>query len=263
MTAQRTFAGCVLFAVTALFAGAAAVADDLAEAVARVRVVPRHNQWTLVTPEQRAVLAEIVRMSVTQRDELLRSTDPRLRGIGIFIVEQQGDLARLLSLAGLLADDAPTVPYAAPAAHGTEYPMRSQTVGDYLSTVYGEWFGVDADKSKERFEELLGSSRDRPEDLVQPWVVRLRRAAPDERAVAKLKAQIAELRDAVRWAVVTLAHHSGLYTRAEARALLLALPEPRRAELRAGVNPLPHEPLFRSAAFFDATRRAYEDILGP
>jgi len=247
----------------ALALAVSAYARDPADEVARVRVVPRHNQWTLVAPEQRPILTRIIQMPAAERDPLLRSDDARLRGIGIFIAEQQGDLATLLSLSPLLADNAPTVPFAEPVAHAGDYRVRDQTVADYLTTVYLEWFGVDVDKSKQRFDDLLGRVKDQPQNLVQPWIVRLRRAAADESAVAKIKARAAELPEEVRWAVVTLGYSSSLYTKAEARALLAALSEQTREKLRSRQELLPDEPLFRSTSFRDAVVRQYEELVGP
>jgi hypothetical protein len=253
--------GALVLALAALLAPA--YASDPVDAVAAVRVVPRHNQWTLVAPEQRALLAKIIELPAAERDQFLRSSDARLRGIGIFIAEQQGDLAMLLSLSNLLADNAPTVPFALPVAHGGDYPVRDQTVADYLTTVYLEWFGVDVNKSKERFDDLLGKVQDKPQDLVQPWIVRLRRARADESAVAKTKARIAELPEEVRWAVVTLGYSDSLYTQADARTLLTTLSEKTRAALRTRATLPPNEPLFRSTSFRDAVLRQYEELMSP
>ncbi len=243
---------------------APAYASDPAEAVARVRAVPRHNQWTLVDPEQRTLLTNIIQMPAAQRDQLLRSDDARLRGIGIFIAEQQGDLATLLSLSHLVADNTPTVPFAVPLAQPGDYRVRDQTVAAYLTTVYLEWFGVDVDKSQERFDDLLGRVKDQPQDLVQPWIVRLRRAQPDAQAVAKLKERVAELPEGVRWAVITLGYSNSLYTKAEARALLATLSDKTREALRTHATLPPNEPLFRSGmSFRDAALRQYEELVNP
>ncbi len=242
---------------------AATYADDPAVAVAAVQVVPRQNQWTLVEPEQRAILKPIVQMAAAERDQLVHSNDARLRGIGIFIAEQQGDLAALLGLSDLLTDNAPTVPFAVPVAQVGEYRTRDQTVAEYLTTVYLEWFGVDVDKSQERFADLLGPVKDTPQKLVQPWIVRLRRARADETAVAKIKSAVEELPEEVRWAVVTLGYSSSLYTKAEVRTLLAGLSEKTRAALRARATLPADEPLFRSTSFRDAVLRQYEELVNP
>jgi hypothetical protein len=239
---------------TPVYAGTAA---DLLE---QVRAVPRHNEWGCVAPEQRPVLKSLIEMPAAERDQLLRSDDARLRGIAIFITEQQGDLVALLSLRARLADNAPTVPFATPAAQIGEYPVTQQTVADYLTAVYKDWFGVDVDKSPERFDSLLGPIKDQPQSLVQPWIVRLRRAGADEKAVADVKQRIAALPDELRWAVVTLGYGDSLYTRDEARTLLNALSAPVQGRLRAGEALLPNEPLFRSTSFRSAVLRVYEEL---
>ncbi|HVP11772.1 MAG TPA: hypothetical protein VMV94_11365 [Phycisphaerae bacterium] len=260
MPINRYFA-CSTWLVLALVAPA--YAADPAKAVADVRVVPRYNEWPLVAPEQREILSKVVKMPATDRDQLLQSDDARLRGIGIFIAEQQGDLAALLSLSALLADNRPTVACAAPVAQAGEYHVRDQTVADYLTTVYQEWFGVDVDKDKKRFDDLLGPMKDQPKNLVQPWIVRLRRAQADEKEVAKIKTEVAELPEDVRWAVVTLGYNSNLYTQAEAATLLAKLSETTRATVRNREKLLPNEPLFRSTSFRDAAVRQYEELVKP
>jgi hypothetical protein len=241
----------------------ATYADEPADAVPAVRVVPRQNQWTLVEPEQRVILTRVVQMPAAQRDQLLRSSDARLRGIGIFIAEQQGDLAALLALSNLLTDGAATVPFAVPVAQPGQYRVRGQTVADYLTTVYLDWFGVDVDKSKERFDDLLGPVKDTPQKLVQPWLVRLRRARADESALAKIKAAVVELPEEVRWAVVTLGYSSSLYTKTEARTVLAALSEKTREALHRRVTLPATEPLFRSPSFHAAVLRQYAELTKP
>ncbi len=254
---------CGMWLGVALALGVAAHAADPADpadAVSQVIAVPRHNQWTLVDPEQRPILKKVVELPAAQRDQLLRSSDARLRGIGIFIAEQQGDLAALLSLKDKLSDNASTVPYAVPVAQVGEYVIRPQTLADYLTTVYQEWFGVDVDKSRERFDNLLAPLSGQPQNFVQPWIVRLRRAASDEKAVAEIKKSIAALPEDVRWAVVTLGYGDSLYSKAEARALLGGLSRPIQERLRSGEELLPNEPLLQSTSFRAALMRVYGEL---
>ncbi len=232
-----------------------------AEALAKVQAVPRQNQWTLVDPQQRPVLKTLVQMPAAERDRLLSSDDARLRGIGIFITEQQGDIARLLSLSPLLSDNSPTVAYFMPVAHPGEYPTAAQTVAEYLTTVYLEWFGVDVDRSQQRFDELLGPGQDRPADFVQPWIVQLRRAA-DDAARTRIKENVGKLPEEVRWAVLTLGYSNSLYTKAEAGAQLAALSPQLRENLRARLPLLPNEPLFHSTSFRAAVMRVYGELSG-
>jgi hypothetical protein len=244
--------------VLVVLAGLAAVAqaDDPG-----VRVVPRQNQWSLIEPAQRDVLKRLAATPVAVRDVLLSSGDARECGIGIFIAEQQGDLAVLLSVSHLLANHAATVPYAAPLAQAGEYGTREQTVAEYLTSVYLEWFGVDVDKSLKRFDELLRPVKDHPQDLVQPWLVRLRRARSDERAIAEIKAEANKLPEETRWAVITLGYNSSLYTKSEARAALARLSEKVQQSLRARATLPATEPLFRSTSFRDAVLQQYDELI--
>lgn len=221
--------------------------NDAADAISQVSVVPRHNQWSLVDPQQRQALSKTVGMPAADRDQLIRRGDARERGIGIFIAEQQGDIELLLSLAHLLADGEPTVPYALATALPGEYAHEAQTVAEYLSSVYLEWFGVDVDQSAKRFDKLLGAVTD-PSRLVRPWIVRLRRARGDSQATTPIKQGIRKLPEEVRWAIVTLGYCNSLYTEPQARALLSELSETTQDAIQNERSLLPEEPLFRMNA---------------
>lgn len=234
----------VAVAGLALVAMAAAQPPVPMEVLDRIEVVPRGNQWTLIPPEARPALRQVVAMTSAQRDALVQSKDARLRGIGLFVAEQQGDIAFLLSLSHLLDDRTPTVPYARPVAHEGGYAQANQTVADYLSSIYAVWFGVDVDKSRKRFDKLIGRVAD-PKHLVRPWIVRLRRAGDDKDKVAALKTQVATLPEDVRWAVLTLGYKNSLYTPDEARTALNTLSADTRDALQGRQDLLPDEPLFR------------------
>lgn len=221
--------------------------DDWADTLALVTAVPRSHQWSLVDAEQRQVLSNLLGMPAAERNLLIQEGDARERGIGIFVTEQQGDLELLLSLAPLLADEELTVPYALPTAMPGEHAIQDQTVGEYLSSVYLEWFGVDVDRSAKRFDELLGGVGD-PSLLVRPWIVRLRRAQGDDQAMMRVKNSIADLPERVRWAVVTLGYCNSLYTEPEARSLLSELSEGTQDSILNESVLLPDEPLFRANA---------------
>lgn len=210
---------------------------------AQLEVLPRHNQWSLVEPELRPALEAATRLSTRERERLVRSDDPRERGIGIFVTEQQGDLAALLACADLLDDHALTCPYAANTAAVGQYARHEQTVSQYLTATYLEWFGVDIDGSPARFKRLFGEDLD-PEHLVRPWIVRLQRARDSAALTTRIKRQIEMLPDEVRWAVVTLAYQSSLYTAEQARGVLATLARPTRAAILDGAELLPEEPLF-------------------
>jgi len=230
------------------FAAASANAQSLKtnadQLVSKITVLPRYNQWTLIEPELRPALKKAVRMTPAQREHLVRSGTPAERGIGIFVADQQGDIAALLSYADLLVDRESTLPFAQPTAHVGQHAQRDQTVGEYLTAAYVEWFGVDVDSSPARFKRLLADVSD-PDRLVRPWIVRLRRAAGDAKQTAQLKKDINALPEEVRWAVLTLGYKNSLYTVAEARRLLASLSRPTRQAIVGGTNLLPDEPLFR------------------
>lgn len=237
------------FALTVALAavGASAENNGASDAVAQITVLPRHNQWSLIDPDQRQALRNIVKMPAGDPASLTRQGDPRQRGVGIFIAEQQGNLELLLSIAHLLDDDEPTIPYALPTAMPEEYATQAQTVAEYLSSVYLEWFGVDVDRSARKFEELFGDVTDSSR-LVRPWIVHLRRARDDSQATARIKQLVTQLPEEVRWAVVTLGYSNGLYTEPEARTILSKLSGPVKDAIQSDERLLPEEPLFRMNA---------------
>lgn len=230
------------------FAAASANAQlsetDVDQLVSKITVLPRYNQWVLIEPELRPALRQTVQITPAQREHLVRNGTPAERGIGIFVADQQGDIAALLSYADLLVDRERTLPFALPTAHDGQYARRDQTVAEYLTAAYLEWFGVDVDSAPTRFKRLLGDVSD-PDRLVRPWIVRLRRAASDAKQTAQLKKDVNALPEEVRWAVLTLGYKNSLYTVAEARGLLASMSRPTREAIVGGTNLLPEEPLFR------------------
>ncbi len=251
----------LLVATWAVVVAGAQPADPRAIS-AEISVLPRANQLFLVEPQARATLEQLVNLPTRERDQLIRHGDARQRGIGLFIADQQGDIALLLKLAPLLQDNEQTVPYAAPVADVGNYDVLPQTVGDYLNSIYLHWFGVDVDGSVRRFERLLGDVSN-PDHLVHPWIVRLRRAQGDAPAIAQLKQQIAQLPEEVRWAVLTMAHTNSLYTLEEAREGLAQLSPATRTRLANQDDVLPGEPLFRvnEGAYLQLTLQACRQLL--
>ncbi len=251
----------LLVATWAVVVAVAQPADPRAIS-AEINVLPRANQWFLVEPQARAALEQLVNLPARDRDQLIRQGDARQRGIGLFIADRQGDIALLLKLAPLLQDNEQTLPYAAPVADVGNYDVLPQTVGDYLSSIYLHWFGVDVDGSARRFERLFGDVSD-PAHLVHPWIVRLRRAQGDAPATAQLKQQIARLPEEVRWAVLTLGHTNSLYTLEEARDGLAQLSPAMRTRLANQDDVLPGEPLFKvnEGAYRQLTLHACRQLL--
>lgn len=232
----------VVFATNGTSAQPPEVSID--ELVSKISVLPRYNQWSLIEPELRPALKQVVRISREQRERLVHSGSPAERGVGIFVAEQRGDVAALLSYVRLLTDEASTLPYAQPTAAVGQYARRDQTVGEYLTAAYLEWFGVDVDSSPARFRRVLGDVTD-PERFVQPWLVRLWRARGNAGETAKLKEQINALPEDVRWAVITLGYKRSVYTLEEARGLLADLSREIRQAILNRAELLPGEPLFR------------------
>jgi len=209
-----------------------------------ITVLPRYNHWSAVDPALRSTLKAALRMSSEQRHQLVRSGSASQRGIGIFIAEQQGDIDALLSYSDLLGDDRKTVPFARACIAPGQHEHSDQTVGEYLTAAYLEWFGVDVDSSPARYDRLFGDVSD-AQHLVYPWIVRLRRAAENAERTAQVKEQISALPDRVRWAVLTLGYKNSVYERQEARALLMELSSDTQKALNSDVDLLPEEPLFR------------------
>lgn len=224
--------------------GAQPVREGASEIVSRVEVLPRYNQWSLVEPELRPALKAAVRLPRKQREHLVREGSAAQRGVAIFIAEQQQDIKALLSYAHLLEDKETTLPFAAATAGIGQYAEHEQTVGEYLTATYLEWFGVNVDGSLKRFERLFDDETN-PDHFVRPWIVRLRRAKDSPLQAARIRKQIDRLPDEVRWAVLTLGYKDSLYTLDDARAALSKIPQPIREAILSGADLLPTEPTFR------------------
>lgn len=206
-----------------------------------IGVMPRCNQWSLVPPAQREGLRWLLQMTAEQRERVAKSDEARWRGLAIFIADQQGDLAALLSYAPMLEDGRATVPYALPTSGVDEYAQGEQTVAEYLSSAYLHWFGVDVDCSLARFRENFGEQPD-PTGFVKPWIVRLRRADKDGAKVAEVKRRIQTLPEDLRWAVFALGYQESVYTAREARDGLRHLSAEMRQALAAGTVEMRAEP---------------------
>lgn len=209
-----------------------------------IGVMPRANQWELVPPEQRSGLRELVKLNAEQRERLAKSDSARSRGLAVFIADQQGDLAALLSYAPMLEDGRATVPYALPTSGVDEYAQGEQTVAEYLSSAYLHWFGVDVDCSLARFRENFGEQPDAT-GFVKPWIVRLRRADKDGARVAEVKRRIQALPEDIRWAAFALGYQESVYTAREARDGLRQLSAELRQALAAGTVEMRAEPYLR------------------
>lgn len=239
---KRTVFALALLALGALAPASTPAAEDHPLALA-VRAVPRHHQWSVLAPDQRERLLAIVRLTPGERERWTASPSAVERGLGLFAAEQNGDIEFLLSRADLLESREPTIPYAPPLALGQGGAPIAQTLGEYLTAIYQDWFGVDANGSRARFDRLFGRQQS-PALLVKPWIVRLQRARDDEQAVAAIKKQIYELPEEVRWAVVTLAYKNSLMSEEEARGQLARLSKTTKSALAAGAELLPGEPMF-------------------
>ncbi len=237
---------CGLLAASATAAGAAAGSEivDPIDQIGNVDVVPRYDQWSVIPIKQREILKDLSGVPAEQRDRLVSHGSAIERGIGIFIADQHGDVEALISYAELLEDHEYTVQFAQSAAGVGEYAQADQTVSEYLSAVYLEWFGVDVDGSIERFETLFEEDV-KPEHLVKPWIVSLRRAKDDPKATAKIKQQITKLPEDVQWAVLSLGYKNSVYAAGEARKLLTDLSVQIHRAIEKGKMILPDEPLFR------------------
>lgn len=142
------------------------------ETLDKIEVLPVH--WLSVaqdSPEQAAVLRDLIAMPREQRDRLLDQDDPHARGMGIYVTAQQGDWKRLLAIKDLLADQRQTIPAIALRDQGGYVPVP-QTVEQYLAKTYLLWFGVTCGDLEGFDESKVASIRD-PDLLVNPWIVRL------------------------------------------------------------------------------------------
>jgi len=217
--------------------------------IGEIDAVPRAHQWSLIPPVDRPVLKAVIKMKKVDRDALVVEGDARQRGIGLFIADQQGDVAALLAWEHLLDDKELTVPFALPLAQPEKYDSGDQTVSEYLNSIYHDWLGVNIDCSRKRFAKLIGEI-DEPQHLVNPWIVRLRRVHGDEKRTESLKKEIEQLPEEVRWAVITIGWCNSLYSEEDARRLLADVSPELREQIRSGDSILIEEPLFRASSSY-------------
>lgn len=229
--------------------------SKLVDRINGIKVIARANQWSLILPDNHPVLKEVIKLKKAARDQLVNEGDAQQRGIGLFIADQQGDIAALLAWEELLDDKELTVSYALPLAQPEEYAAGEQTVSEYLNSIYHDWIGVDVDGSRKRFAKLIGEI-DKPELLIHPWIVKLKRARGDAKVTKSLKNEIEKLPEEVRWAVITIGWCDSLYIKDEAQKLLAGTSPVLRKQIQSddsGIMNLSEEPMFRaSSAYYSA-----------
>lgn len=218
--------------------------------------------WGLLPPHVRNALRMLLESGPEESDRLLSSNDPREIGLGLFVLEQMGDLERLVSLVELLNDGRLTVPCAAPL-NTNRFVPREQSIREYLAQIYENWLGVPVQESLGTIGLLtdeaaiheetrkVENTRERirgvpdPWARPRPWLVKLRRASEAGRnryenpllrepLIAEVKNSIAALPSDIRWAVVTKGLAQGYYDRNEARAALVALDPSARDRIMSG-----------------------------
>lgn len=225
------------------------LASSQSQAVARAinlpleqMAVPHHDTWI---PLPFAVVDELMVLRSAEPavvEALLSSDDPREVGLGLFVLEQNADLARLASLADLLDDQRPTIPYAGKTVQVGDFVPQNQTVGEYLAHIYAMWFGVPSRDAKSRKEEIRNVTD--PWERPNPWLEKLTRArsglygeegfAGRETRIAAVKQELQAGSADVRWVVATDGHDRGLYSREEARTILLSLDQTLRSQIITG-----------------------------
>lgn len=205
--------------------------------------VPRHDTWgplPIAVAEELRILCSAEPPVV---EALLSSNDPREVGLGLFVLEQNADLARLASLADLLNDTRPTIPYPAQTVLTGDFIARNQTVGEYLAHIYAMWFGLPASEALARKEEIRNLAD--PWECPYPWLQKLTRAehsglnrhedfAEREGRIAAVKQEVQARPADVRWVVAAHRYGSGLYSREETRAILLSLDQTLRGQIISG-----------------------------
>ena len=210
-----------------------------------VSAIPRWNQWSLLDADQRRALRlRVARSSRADWVRLVQEGGGPERGLGLFLADQHGDVAALLTWCGLLEDHRETLPYPLPNAWSGPMVTHSQTVSGYLTTLYLAWFGVDVDGDRARCEAFLGGL-ETPDVPVRPWIERLLRARDDAER-HRLKRVLLELPEPERAVVLLLAFEHDLMNRDEVCDAWNGIRAGLRADLEAGVAVLPDEPMFRA-----------------
>lgn len=200
------------------------------------------GDWSSSPPGDRPIYVAALALPPESIQQLLVSESGAEVGLGIFVLNYCGDTEALWSLRHLLEDTRPTLPQAVGVSH--DFPGRSpsftgapQTVGGYLRGLYHWWFGVLYAPNAAELEAALPDAQSRAA-LVQPWIVRLRRASYVEedvrwkgiphpvggcsQSLAEVKQSVRALPPEYRWVVVSLAiqESKDLYSDQEAAQLL-------------------------------------------
>ncbi|MCA9292311.1 MAG: hypothetical protein KDA20_00695 [Phycisphaerales bacterium] len=133
-------------------------------------------QWQSVPVDERPILAEACTIEDDQLNQMLENGTAEERGLALFVLDQRGDIARLLELHALLDDARMSIPSSDVNGVHNTYAFKRQSIAGQLSNIYHAWFGVVPHDVAE-FEALIGEAD--PDTFVTVWVWRLYRARTD------------------------------------------------------------------------------------
>lgn len=133
-------------------------------------------QWQSVPVDERPILAAACAIEDHQLDQMLDQGTAEERGLALFVLDQRGDIERLMELCELLDDARMTIPSTDVNGVNNTYSCKRQSIAGQVSNIYHTWFGVVPHDIAE-FEALIGDAD--PDTFVTVWVWRLYRATTD------------------------------------------------------------------------------------
>lgn len=185
----------VLVGLLAIISPAAAGPRPLGEWRSVITCVPHHYMMRFVDPEVRKYFPQLLQLSEADTRTLLGGNDPRDRGIGLFILDQRGDVGGLVRCVGMLEDSRQTIDESGVSAAPNHYVSAPQTVQGYYRDLCAVWLGVHVVDTAELAEVIRAI--DNPNMLAHPWMHRMQRARYDSE-VARNPEELDRVREQVR-----------------------------------------------------------------
>jgi hypothetical protein len=173
--------------------------------------LPRFGRLDLLDKTSEAALRHLDPMTTRDLVQLVRHGNPIEIGFGIFAASQARNVAALLSFHPLLDDDELTLPYPLPVAFLEQHATHTQTISEYLSATYLEWFGIDVDGSSARFHDYFSAVYN-ADHLTKPWILRMQNCGTDSSCLSNVISRINELPNLVQGYIALLAYRESIFS---------------------------------------------------